>query len=217
MPLPLFGILTPMSDIRSDQLREIRDAVVGLTSSPLYDERTRKGVYPVIGEGSHYAQLMLVGEAPGRTEAATGHPFVGAAGKVLDELLASVQIDRSNVYITNIVKDRPPLNRDPLPEEIRAYGPFLDRQIAIIQPTVIAPLGRYAMGYIMRLFGMESVLEPISAMHGRTFSTTAPHGPVTIVPLYHPAVAVYNRKMKAPLVRDFQILKTLGCATPQEP
>ena len=102
-----------MSDIRSDQLREIRDAVVGLTSSPLYDERTRKGVYPVIGEGSHYARLMLVGEAPGRTEAATGRPFVGAAGKVLDELLASVQIDRANVYITNIVKDRPPLNRDP--------------------------------------------------------------------------------------------------------
>lgn len=205
-----------MSDIRSDQLREIRDAVVGLTSSPLYEERTRNGVYPVIGEGSHYARLMLVGEAPGRTEAATGRPFVGSAGKVLDELLASINIDRANVYITSIIKDRPPLNRDPRPDEIKAYAPFLDRQISIIQPTVIAPLGRYAMGYIMRKFGMEAVLEPISVMHGRTFSTTAPHGPITIVPLYHPAVALYSRKMKTPLLRDFRILKTLSCATPQE-
>jgi DNA polymerase len=206
-----------MSDTRTDQLRAIRDAVVGLTSSPLYEERMRNGVHPVIGEGSHYARLMFVGEAPGRNEAATGRPFVGAAGTILNELLASAKIDREHVYITNIVKDRPPFNRDPLPEEIQSYGPFLDQQISIIQPTVIAPLGRYAMGYVMTKFGLESSLEPISAMHGRTFPAVASYGPVTIVPLYHPAVAVYNRSTKETLIRDFQVLRSLDCATPANP
>jgi len=90
----------------------------------------------VIGEGSHFSKIMFVGEAPGRNEAKTGRPFCGAAGKILDDLLGSVAIKREDVYITNIVKDRPPQNRDPLPEEIDSYGPFLDRQIEIIQPKV---------------------------------------------------------------------------------
>jgi uracil-DNA glycosylase family 4 len=201
---------------RTEALREIRDSVVNLTRSPLYAERIKNGVHPVIGEGSHWANLMFVGEAPGRTEAATGRPFVGAAGKILNELLAAVEIDRANVYITNIVKDRPPFNRDPLPEEIDAYGPFLDAQINIIQPTVIATLGRYAMGYIMTKFELGHQLKPISAMHGRTFVAQAAYGPITIVPLYHPAVAVYNRNTKDTLLKDFQVLRSLNCAEPQK-
>jgi uracil-DNA glycosylase family 4 len=102
------------SDVRTQQLRQIRDEVISLASSPLYAERQKNGVYPVIGEGDHYAKIMFVGEAPGRNEAKTGRPFVGAAGKILDELLVSAGIERKDVYITNIVKDRPPFNRDPL-------------------------------------------------------------------------------------------------------
>lgn len=197
-------------DNRTDKLRAIRDEVLALTDSPLAAERTKHGVYPVIGEGSHYARIMFVGEAPGRNEAAAGRPFVGAAGKILNELLESASIKREDVYITNIVKDRPPFNRDPLPEEIVAYGPFLDRQIDIIQPTAIVPLGRYAMGYIMEKFGLTAQVEPISKMHGRVFAAQASYGPLTIVPLYHPAVAVYNRSTLDTLKADIQVLTTLA-------
>jgi len=196
------------SDVqRTELLRKIRDEVVQLTSSPLYPERVRNNVHPVIGEGDHYSKIMFVGEAPGRSEAQTGRPFVGAAGKILDGLLASTGIERKNVYITNIVKDRPPYNRDPLPEEIAAYGPFLDRQIEIIQPKVIATLGRYAMTYIMEKFGLIEELQPISQMHGKSFIAHASYGEVAIVPLYHPAVAVYNSNTKSVLQKDFEILK----------
>src|SRR3989344_3381944 len=117
---------------RTELLRKNNDEVINLNKSPLYKERIKNKVFPVIGEGSHHAKIMFIGEAPGRNEAATGRPFCGASGKILDELLASIGIDRKDVYVTNIVKDRPPFNRDPLPEEINAYGPFLDRQIEII-------------------------------------------------------------------------------------
>jgi DNA polymerase len=193
---------------RTEQLRLIRDEVLALTTSPLCLERIKNGTHPVIGEGSHWARLMFIGEAPGRTEAATGRPFVGAAGKVLNELLESVDIKREDVYITNIVKDRPPFNRDPLPDEIEAYGPFLDRQIQIIQPTIIATLGRYAMGYIMGKFNLGEQLKAISVMHGKVFDAQAEYGPITIIPLYHPAVAVYNRSSLDALKADFQVLKS---------
>lgn len=188
-------------------MEQIKYEVLNLKNSPLYAERMRNKVFPVIGEGSHYATIIFIGEAPGRSEAATGRPFCGAAGKVLDELLASISLPRTNVYITNIVKDRPPFNRDPLPEEITAYGPFLDRQIEIMQPKVIVTLGRYAMGYIMQKFGLESDLKPISQMHGRVFPALASYGAIHVVPLYHPAVAVYNAHTKDDLKKDFATLK----------
>ncbi|MEK7114925.1 MAG: uracil-DNA glycosylase [Patescibacteria group bacterium] len=192
---------------RTDLLKQIRDEVLNLKKSPLYKYRTQNKFFPVIGEGSHYAEIMFIGEAPGRNEAQTGRPFCGAAGKILDELLFSAGISRSDVYITNIVKDRPPMNRDPLPEEIKIYGPFLDRQINIIQPKTIVTLGRYAMGYIMIKFGLEDQLKTIGAMHGKTFTAKADYGKIKIVPLYHPAVAVYNIHSKDALKKDFQILQ----------
>lgn len=196
-------------DQRTAALKQIRDEVVDLKSSPLYTFRIENKNLPVIGEGGHEARIMFVGEAPGRNEAATGRPFCGAAGKLLDELLASVSIPRESVYITNIVKDRPPQNRDPLPEEIASYGPFLDRQIEIIQPQIIAALGRYSMGYIMNKFGLADVLQPISKIHGKLFETTTTYGPVKILPLYHPAAAIYNRELIPTLKEDFQQLKNL--------
>lgn len=193
---------------RTELLRKIKDEVINLKESPLYKERIKNKVFPVIGEGSHHAKIMFIGEAPGRNEAATGKPFCGAAGKILDELLASVGIDRKDIYITNIVKDRPPFNRDPLPEEIEIYGPFLDRQIEIIRPEVIATLGRFPMDYIMRKFGLETQLLSISQMHGKTFDAEVSYGKIKIIPLYHPAVAIYNRTTKDVLLKDFQVFKT---------
>lgn len=193
-------------EARKEALRAVRDEVVALKASPLYKERIKNKTYPVIGEGSHFADIMFIGEAPGKNEAATGRPFVGAAGKILDKLLEGAGIPREDVYITNIVKDRPPMNRDPLPEEIAAYGPFLDRQIDIIRPKVIATLGRFSMAYVLKLFGLESELKPISVMHGNWFEAKASYGPIRIIPLYHPAVAVYNSKTFDTLMEDFKEL-----------
>lgn len=201
---------------RKELMRKIKDEVVALKNSPLYKFRVENKNLPVIGEGSHFAKIMFVGEAPGRNEAKYGRPFCGAAGKILDELLESADIKREEVYVTNIVKDRPPMNRDPLPEEIEIYGPFLDRQIDIIQPQVIATLGRYAMNYIMTKFGLELELEPISKMHGRIFAAPEEalskfgykkNSEVKIIPLYHPAVAVYNSHTLDSLKKDFEVLK----------
>lgn len=188
-------------------MRAIRDEILADAQLPLYGERVNNGVFPVIGEGSHDAHLMFVGEAPGKNEAATGRPFCGASGRLLDELLAGIGEDRKKVYITNVVKDRPPGNRDPSPEEIAAYAPYLDRQIEIIQPRVIATLGRYSMAYLMKKCGLESDLLPISKIHGNVFTGAASYGSVSIVPLYHPAVALYNGSQKDVLARDFAILK----------
>ena len=194
-------------DNRTELLRQIKDEILNGKSLPLYKERIKNKVYPVIGEGNHNAKIMFIGEAPGKNEAETGRPFCGASGRILDELLASVGIARKDVYVTNIVKDRPPMNRDPFPEEIEAYAPYLDRQIEVIQPQVIATLGRFSMAYIMNRLGLGSELESISQMHGRTFEAKTNYGSVKIVPLYHPAVAVYNANMKEALKKDFEILK----------
>ncbi len=180
---------------------------MALKDSPLYSERVKNKVFPVIGEGNHHARIMFIGEAPGKNEALTGRPFVGAAGKYLDELLASAGIKREDVYITNIVKDRPPFNRDPLPSEIELYAPFLDRQVDIIQPNVIATLGRFSMDYIMRKFKLFDKLGSISQLHGKILEADTSYGKINIVPLYHPAVVIYNNTMKETLKKDFEVLK----------
>lgn len=201
---------------RKELMGKIKDEVLALKKSPLYKFRVENKNLPVIGEGSHTAKIMFVGEAPGRNEAKYGRPFCGAAGKILDQLLDCAELKREEVYITNIVKDRPPMNRDPLPDEIRIYGPFLDRQIEIIKPQVIATLGRYAMNYIMTKFGLELELGPIGKMHGRVFAAPEEalakfgykkNSEVKIIPLYHPAVAVYNSHTLDSLKEDFKILK----------
>ncbi len=213
---------------RKDLMRAIRDEVVALKKSPLYKFRIENKNLPVIGEGSHFAKIMFVGEAPGRNEAKTGRPFCGRAGQILDGLLEAVNIKREDVYVTNIVKDRPPQNRDPLPDEIEIYGPFLDRQIEIIKPRVIAGLGRYSSIYIMQKFGLSALLEPIGKMRGKVF--VVPSGlsgvasaksevlekfgykkniEIKIIPLYHPAVAVYNSHTLDQLKKDFEILKEI--------
>lgn len=193
-------------DERFKAMKDIQDEILVLRKSPLYQYRIDNKYVPVIGEGSHYAEIIFVGEAPGKNEAQTGKPFCGKSGKVLDHLLGSVGIDRKDVYVTSIVKDRPPGNRDPLPEEIALYSPFLDRQIEIIKPRIIATLGRFSMVYIMKKFGLEDMLEPISTLHGKVFTVHASYGDISVIPLYHPAVAVYNSNMIDTLRKDFEIL-----------
>lgn len=190
----------------TDELRVIRDEVLNLKESPLYTYRTQNGYFPVIGEGSHSAHLMFVGEAPGETEAKTAKPFCGRSGKILDELLASIGMDRAKVYITNLVKDRPPENRDPEPSEIDLYGPFLERQIEILKPRIIATLGRHSMKYVFEHYGLGDKIQTVSKIHGKTFVGKASYGEVTVVALYHPAVALYNGGMKGQLIEDFKIL-----------
>jgi len=195
---------------KTESLKQIKNEVMDLKNSPLYKYRTENKYFPVIGEGSHDATIMFVGEAPGRNEAKTSRPFCGAAGKVLDELLGHIDIKRESVYITNIVKDRPEQNRDPKPEEIEIYGPFLDRQIEIIKPKVIATLGRYSMDYIMRKFGLDSEIVPIGQAHGKIFNAIASYGPIQIAVLYHPCVAIYNPNRKDELKKDFEVLKKIS-------
>ena len=198
-----------MSDI-DEALKKIKDEIINLTSSPLYSYRVANKYFPVIGEGSHLAKIMFVGEAPGETEAKTGRPFCGRAGKILDELLASIGIDRKDVYVTNIVKDRPPANRDPEPSEIDLYAPFLDRQIEIMRPKIVATLGRFSMQYVMSRYGLEWELGPISRIHGKVFETKLGEEKLLVVPLYHPAAAIYNQALLGTLKNDFTVLKTLS-------
>ena len=192
-------MLNSIDSIRNDLFRN--------TKLPLYKYRNENDYLPVIGYGNQKASIVFIGEAPGKNEAKTGKPFCGRAGQILDELLGSVGIKREDVYITNIVKDRPPENRDPSPEEIKMYGPYLDRELEIIKPKVIATLGRYSMDYIMRKFGLEDKLEIISSAHGKLFKENPAWGKVNIIPLYHPAASIYNQKLKETLKSDFEILK----------
>ena len=204
-----------MSTDRSEQLRAIRDAVVNLAESPLIQYRRQNGYFPVIGQGDHYADIMFIGEAPGKNEAETGRPFCGASGRVLDELLASINLKREDVYVTNILKDRPPNNRDPLKNEIELYAPFLERQLDIIQPKVIATLGRFSMEFILRRFGAFQANQKISQLHGTIIKMRASYGRASVVPLFHPAAALYNASQRATLEQDFQVLTKFD--TPAQP
>lgn len=191
---------------KKEQMRTIRDEVVALDGE-LADLRRVGGYFPVIGEGNHDADVMFIGEAPGKNEAEQGRPFCGPSGRVLDELLDSIGLARESVYVSNIVKDRPPNNRDPNADEIEAYAPFLERQINIIQPRVVATLGRFSMEWMMRYFDILAPVPPISTIRGQEFSFKAGYGEAKLIPLFHPAVALYNASQKETLLKDMQALK----------
>jgi DNA polymerase len=153
----------------------------------------------VMGDGNINAEIVLIGEAPGKNEDEQGLPFVGAAGKFLDEMLKSANMVRSDVFITNIVKYRPPNNRDPLPMEKEAFWPYLVRQLDVIEPQVVVTLGRHSMEYFLP--GKK-----ISEIHGQPKRIAFGDKKLVIVPLYHPAAALYNGSMRATLVEDFNKL-----------
>lgn len=196
-----------MTESRIQELGKIAAELRDFKESPLYEYRIENDYLPVIGSGDPNAAIMFIGEAPGENEAESGQPFVGAAGRVLDELLASIGLKRENVYITNIVKDRPPKNRDPRPVEVELYAPFLERQIAIIQPEVIATLGRFSMEFVLDLLKMPQLGQKIGDLHGQQLEGAAGYGKVIVVPLYHPASGFYNRSLRAAMEEDVLALK----------
>lgn len=162
---------------------------------PLGDTRTRL----VFGVGDPEASLMFIGEAPGRNEDLKGEPFVGAGGQLLDELLASIDLRRRDVYIANVLKCRPPDNRDPLPEEASTCTPFLREQVRLIDPTVIATLGNHATKYML---GTE---KGITQLHGRLFHVEGRQ----VVPIFHPAAALYSPDKRETLFEDFRRLRVV--------
>jgi DNA polymerase len=194
---------------RAAQIAEIEAELLAMVESPLYEYRVSNNYQPVVGEGSLSAEIMFIGEAPGEMEARSGRPFIGNAGRVLDSLLQSIGLERSAVYITSVVKDRPPDNRDPRAKEVRLYAPFLWRQIQIIQPRVIAPMGRHALDFIRGHFAGLPAEGSISTLHGRAFPVEAGYGRVFIVPLYHPAAVFYREELQATLEEDFRLLGEL--------
>ena len=187
------------------ELTELYEQVRVCTKCDLSKGRTNA----VPGEGPDDADIMFIGEGPGFFEDREGRPFVGAAGHYLDELLESIELKREQVYICNVVKCRPPGNRDPLPEEMEACQPYLDRQIELIKPKVIITISRYAMA---RWFPNKKIGE----IHGKARK----FGTQVVLPMYHPAAALHQPSLKRVLEEDFkrvpQILKEMA-SLPEEP
>lgn len=177
-----------------DEILILAGAVRQCQKCPLY----KYAKNPVPGDGNPNAEIMFVGEGPGEREDELGLPFVGAAGKFLDVMLQSIGLTRQDVYIANVVKHRPPGNRDPKPEEIEACWPYLMRQIEIIKPKLIVCLGRHSMARFLPNLGT------ISTIHGRCFKRRNQ----AYMTLYHPAAALYKDSMKKVLLADFQKIKT---------
>jgi DNA polymerase len=188
--------------LTQESLEDIHAEVRQCTRCNLHRGRT----HAVPGAGPEDAEVMFVGEAPGFHEDQQGIPFVGAAGRFLDELLDKAGIDRANVYITNVIKCRPPANRDPQEAEIAACSPYLDRQIDAIAPKVIVTLGRYSMA---QAFPNEK----ISSVHGRPRQV----GDRVYFPMYHPAAALHQPSLRSTVEADFKKLRDLldGKITPE--
>ena len=187
---------------KNEELEKIKYDVLNLTSSPLYQDRVKNKYFPVIGQGNHDAEIMFIGEAGGYWEAKLRRPFVGNAGKLLDQLIKSIGLRRDEVYISNVVKTRPPNNRDPLFEEIEAFRPYLDQEIQIIKPKIIVTLGRFSMAKFLPG-------EYISQIHGQKRNIDFGGRKYIVIPMYHPAAALRNAKIMKELKEDFQKISKL--------
>jgi DNA polymerase len=191
----------------ADALKAVRDDVVSATGSPLYTFRNTNRLFPVLGAGNPNANLLFIGEAPGKYEAEQGRPFVGPSGDVFDELLAGIGLKRDDIYMTNMVLDRLPEKRAPNAEEIAFYAPFVDRVIDIIRPAVIVPLGRVAMEYMLKKLDVPEKRQKISDLHGKLIKARLHYGEIHVVPMYHPAVVLYSASQKDTLRKDFEKLR----------
>lgn len=187
-----------MNDAQSKKhaaLEEIRQTILTQHICPQLAEQATQLVF---GDGNPDAQIVFIGEAPGKNEDLQGIPFVGAAGTFLNEMLDSIGLQRQDIYITNIVKYRPPNNRDPLPEEKTAFLPFLEQQIAVIEPKLIVTLGRHSMECLLP--GLK-----ISHVHGQPKRYKG----MVYLPLFHPAAALYNGGLRQTLIDDFATIPSI--------
>jgi len=187
---------------KKEFLEAVATEVIVCTKCPLW--KTRKNAVP--GEGNSESPVIFIGEAPGQSEDIKGKPFVGAAGKFLETLLSEIGLSRNDVFICNIVKCRPPRNREPMPNEIQTCTPYLDRQIKIIKPKCIVTLGNYSTAYIFLKANLT--FSGITQTRGKFYQATILNMQVAIFPTFHPAAALYSAKYKETLQRDFQLLKS---------
>ncbi|MCE4616978.1 MAG: uracil-DNA glycosylase [Desulfurococcales archaeon] len=187
-----------MSNDCSQKLSAIAEKIAACKRCPLHASRTN----PVPGEGDCSNGIMLIGEAPGRNEDLEGRPFVGRAGMLLEELLKSIGLEREDVFITNVVKCRPPRNRDPRPDEISTCLPFLVEQIRVIKPGLIITLGRISGSTIFRLAGLRWT--SMHSIHGKMFERVVAGVKTRIIPTFHPASAFYRVETRRLLEKDFE-------------
>ena len=185
-----------MDAVMEDKQSQLDHVRADILEKNICPELAAQATNLVMGDGNLNAEIVFIGEAPGKNEDEQGLPFVGATGKFLNEMLSQAGMERSDVYITNIVKYRPPNNRDPLPEEKKAFWPYLLKQLQIIKPKVVITLGRHSMEY----FIPEG---RISAIHGQAKRIQFGDDKLVIVPLYHPAAALYNGGLRQTLIDDF--------------
>lgn len=178
-----------MADNKQQRLDTLRQAILDDGVTP---QLAQTATQLVFGDGNPDAALVFVGEAPGKNEDLQGKPFVGAAGRFLDEMLAAIDLRRDDIYITNIVKYRPPHNRDPLPEEKTAFLPYLQAQLDIIEPLVVVTLGRHSLNCFLPDLRISQVHGQPKRFNGRVY-----------LPLFHPAAALYNGSLRQTLIEDF--------------
>ncbi len=181
-----------------ETIEEITKEILNCKKCDLYKTKTNY----VPGSGNEHAEVVFVGEAPGREEDLKGEPFVGAAGKLLTEMLSKIGLRREDVFICNVLKCRPPNNRDPSPEEIEICGEYLKRQLDAIKPNMIVCLGRFATKFIFDLFGLE--FSSISKVKGRIFEAQRWGKKIKIVPIYHPAAILYRPQLREEYEQQFR-------------
>ena len=203
-------------DYHQERLEAIKATIVADLVCPLKDAATNL----VFGKGNPHAKILFVGEAPGEKEDLQGIPFVGRAGKELDKLLQSIGLSLDDVYIANILKYRPPNNRDPTIEEIERHTPYLIEQINVIEPTIIATLGNYATKFVLAGFEVSKMrsIAGVGVLHGKPQMLTIRDKTYTVVPIYHPAAMLYKPPLREVLTQDFQIMANIigGKCKPQK-
>ena len=186
-----------------EDLEKIRQEILKCKKCDLYKTKTNY----VPGSGNPRARLVFVGEAPGKEEDLQGEPFVGSAGKLLTEMIESIGLKRSDVFICNVLKCRPPNNRDPTENEIRACGDYLRRQLEAIRPDLIVCLGRFAANFVFNLFGLK--FTSITKVRGREFKVNRWGKEVRIFPIYHPAAILYRPQLREEYEEEFRRIKEM--------
>ena len=180
---------------KKEKLQKLKEKMLEDKNLPLRKDATNL----VFGVGNPETEILFIGEGPGYWEDQKAEPFIGNAGKLLDSLLLSIKVQRSDVYITNVVHHRPPENRDPLPSEIESYGEYLDEIIKIIDPRIIVTLGRFSMAKFLPN-------ARISSVHGRKYDVNWNSKYLVVVPMYHPAAGLRSLEVKQQLINDFKKL-----------
>ncbi len=184
-----------MANAKQAKLDAIQQKILDDGPTP---ELAKTATQLVFGDGNPDSQIVFIGEAPGKNEDLQGKPFVGAAGKFLNEMLEMIDLKREDVYITNIVKYRPPGNRDPLPDEKTAFLPYLESQLEVIQPVVVVTLGRHSLNCFLPDLSISQVHGQPKRFKGRVY-----------LPLFHPAAALYNGAMRQTLIDDFALIPAI--------